>query len=760
MDFEEYEDKDGVRFSWNVFPSTRIEANRSVVPIGAMFTPLHERPDLPILDYEPVACKPPCSAILNPFCTVDIRSNSWTCPFCLNRNPLPPQYKNFTPAALPLEVAPQNTSVEYLLSRPVSTPPIFFFIVDTCQPADTLMALKQSIIVSLNLLPENALVGLMTFGTMCHLYELGYSVCKKSYVFRGNKDYTVKQVQDILGLMAPTLRGTGAPRPQQISASAMRFVQPLQNCEFQLINILEELQPDSWPVKGDHRALRCTGVAMNVAISFMETSFQDCPGHILLFAGGPATQGPGQVVGPELREPIRSHHDIDRGNAKHYKKACKFYEGLARRSALAGHAVDIFAGCYDQIGMAEMKYLASSTGGCLVLTDSFSSSLFKQSFLRLFDKDPNGDLNMAFLANMEVITSKDIKIQGILGNVFSLNKKTAQVSESEVGIGGTRAWRMCGITPTMTYATFFEVVSQSAGQSGNAPPNALIQYITTYIHSSGQFRLRVTTLARAMSPGGDPSIALSFDQEAAATLLARLAVFKAETDDHNDVLRWVDRMLIRVCQKYADYRKDDVASFSLSPGFRLFPQFIYHLRRSQFLQVFNNSPDETAFYRHVLYREDVGNSLIMIQPTLTCFSTDKPPMPVLLDTVSIKPDVILLLDTFFHILIFHGELIAQWRKAGYQDQEEYEYLRELLQAPRVEAAELLVNRFPLPRFVVTDAGGSQARFLLSKLNPSTSEESNNRFGSTMGTSTYVHTDDVSLQTFMSHLEKLAVSGSS
>ena len=43
----------------------------------------------------------------------------------------------------------------------------------------------------------------------------------------------------------------------------------------------------------------------------------------MLFAGGPATEGPGIVVGPELREPIRSHHDIDRDNIRYYKKALK-----------------------------------------------------------------------------------------------------------------------------------------------------------------------------------------------------------------------------------------------------------------------------------------------------------------------------------------------------------------------------------------------------------------------------------------------------
>lgn len=76
-------------------------------------------------------------------------------------------------------------------------------------------------------------------------------------------------------------------------------------------------------------------------------------------------------------------------------------------------------------------------------------------------------------------------------------------------------------------------------------------------------------------------------------------MFKAEVDDSPDVLRWLDRMLIRLCQKFADYRKEDPTSFRLTDNFSIYPQFMFHLRRSQFLQVFNNSPDETAFYRCV-----------------------------------------------------------------------------------------------------------------------------------------------------------------
>jgi len=77
------------------------------------------------------------------------------------------------------------------------------------------------------------------------------------------------------------------------------------------------------------------------------------------------------------------------------------------------------------------------------------------------------------------------------------------------------------------------------------------------------------------------------------------------------------------------------------------------------------------------------------------------------------PDRILLMDTFYHILIYHGETIAQWIKAGYQDLPEYENFKQLLQAPVGDATEILQNRFPMPRYIVTEAGGSQVNPLQS-----------------------------------------------
>lgn len=158
------------------------------------------------------------------------------------------------------------------------------------------------------------------------MHELGYTECAKSYVFRGSKDYTPKQVQEMLGLMTPSVRPNMQQppgRPQQPMGPAARFLLPVQQCEFQLTNALEQLQKDPWPVPNDKRNGRCTGVALSVAISLLEVSFQNAGARVMLFAGGPATVGSGMVVGQELREPIRSHHDIDKDNIKYYKKANK-----------------------------------------------------------------------------------------------------------------------------------------------------------------------------------------------------------------------------------------------------------------------------------------------------------------------------------------------------------------------------------------------------------------------------------------------------
>uniref|UniRef100_A0A8B9ZQM2 Protein transport protein SEC23 n=2 Tax=Anas zonorhyncha TaxID=75864 RepID=A0A8B9ZQM2_9AVES len=716
---QQNEDRDGVRFSWNVWPSSRLEATRMVVPVAALFTPLKERPDLPPIQYEPVLCsRTTCRAVLNPLCQVDYRAKLWACNFCYQRNQFPPTYAGISEMNQPAELLPQFSSIEYVVQRGPQMPLIFLYVVDTCMEDEDLQALKESMQMSLSLLPPTALVGLITFGRMVQVHELGCEGISKSYVFRGTKDLSAKQLQEMLGLTKVAVSQVGRGPQVQQPPPSNRFLQPVQKIDMNLTDLLGELQRDPWPVPQGKRPLRSSGVALSIAVGLLECTFPNTGARIMMFIGGPATQGPGMVVGDELKLPIRSWHDIEKDNAKYVKKGTKHFEALANRAATNGHVVDIYACALDQTGLLEMKCCPNYTGGYMVMGDSFNTSLFKQTFQRVFTKDMQGQFKMGFGGTLEIKTSREVKISGAIGPCVSLNSKGPCVSENEIGTGGTCQWKICGLNPTTTLALYFEVVNQH-----NAPipqgGRGAIQFVTQYQHSSGQRRIRVTTVARNWADAQTQiqNIAASFDQEAAAILMARLAVYRAETEEGPDVLRWLDRQLIRLCQKFGEYHKDDPSSFRFSETFSLYPQFMFHLRRSPFLQVFNNSPDESSS--------------------------------------SILPDRILLMDTFFQILIYHGETIAQWRKSGYQDMPEYENFHHLLQAPIDDAQEILHSRFPMPRYIDTEHGGSQARFLLSKVNPSQTHNNMYAWGQESGAP--ILTDDVSLQVFMDHLKKLAVS---
>lgn len=62
--------------------------------------------------------------------------------------------------------------------------------------------------------------------------------------------------------------------------------------------------------------------------------------------------------------------------------------------------------------------------------DSFNTSLFKQTFQRVFSKDYNGEFRMAFGGTLEVKTSRELKVSGAIGPCVSLNAKGPCISEN------------------------------------------------------------------------------------------------------------------------------------------------------------------------------------------------------------------------------------------------------------------------------------------------------------------------------------------
>ncbi len=134
------------------------------------------------------------------------------------------------------------------------------------------------------------------------------------------------------------------------NSALKRFLVPVSECEFALNSILDDLQPDPWPVKAGNRPSRCVGTAMSVAVGLLEAAGGQSRGsRIVTLIGGAATYGPGMIVSESLQEKIRSHLDIqkERDNTKYIKNATKFYGDLSARAAKAGIVVDLFVSALD-----------------------------------------------------------------------------------------------------------------------------------------------------------------------------------------------------------------------------------------------------------------------------------------------------------------------------------------------------------------------------------------------------------------------------
>ncbi|KAK4258218.1 hypothetical protein QN277_007690 [Acacia crassicarpa] len=798
MDFLELEAVEGLRWSWNTWPVSKSEATALIIPLSIMCTPLMQATELPVLPYDPLVCTR-CNAVLNPYARVDYQSRIWHCPFCFHRNPFPRSYSGIGETNLPAELFPTYSTVEYAPGKNTMSPkvnngsninlnrtwgnglsssskslssavsssslvssfssssllagggggdsrgigPAFVFVVDISSSSEELQSLKNELLLVLEKLPENVLVGLITFDSMVYLYDLGYSECSRMVLFHGDRAVSSNQAMQFLNI-----RHNSQMQPGKTPViSKQGYILPISDCEFNITNAVEEIH-STRNLVSRRRPLRSTGAAISVALALLECCLINTGSRIMVFTSGPATIGPGLVVDSDFGHAIRTHQDIINGQARHHGKSCTFYKQVSKRLSDASVVLDLFACSLDQVGVAELREPVELSGGFMMLAESFESDRFKKCLRHIFKCDDEGYLKMNFDATIELVTTKDVKICGALGPCVSLRKRNNLVSEAEVGEGGTYMWKLNTLTDKTCIAFFLQVNDEHKAQPGSA---FFIQFITKYRQGNMRFRKRVTTAARRWQGNQSAEITAGFDQEAAASVMARLAILRAQTCYARDVIRWLDDSLIRFSSKFGDYVPEDPSSFRLSSNFSLFPQFMFHLRRSQFIDVFNTTPDETAFFRLMLNREGVVGALIMIQPTLFQYSLDGPPVPVLLDVRSIYPDVILLFDSYFHVVIHYGSKIAQWRKLGYDKDPNHENFRKLLEAVELDAEQLVADRVPVPKLVKCDQHGSQARFLLAKLNPSVTQESTYTEGSDI-----IFTDDLSLQVFLDHLQVLAV----
>ena len=298
--------------------------------------------------------------------------------------------------------------------------PCFMIVLDTACPREELQDAKDSIGQLLALLPEECYVGLITFGATVTVHELsGTSPLPRSYVLRGTKDVTQEKVKKLLGLeltaqeYATYDKNTGSQVANELSAKS-RFLLPVSECEFVLSNILEDLQPDCFPREKGQRPYRATGAAIAVASGVLAEAHSAQGARVMVFTTGPCTVGPGTIVGRDAEEDLRSHRDLDKNSAKHFKDATKFYNSMGIRLATSSHALDVFACSLDQVGLAEMKLAVDQTGGQVILAEQFGAENFRKSLRKMFARREDGALEMLFNGTFSAFCTPHVMVQGCI----------------------------------------------------------------------------------------------------------------------------------------------------------------------------------------------------------------------------------------------------------------------------------------------------------------------------------------------------------
>ena len=518
---------------------------------------------------------------------------------------------------------------------------------------------------------------------------------------------------------------------------------------------MDELQPDAFPKNQGERRANCAGLAIEIATTLLMSLCNGEPGRIFLFLGGPPNIGLGKVVGVKLSETIRNFVDFSKGNpnTNYFKPAVEFYENVANKASRNGHSIDIFSCCLNQTGLLEMKVLSEKTGGIMVLTDSFSTMVFKESFRKIFALDENGFMKMSFKGKIDIFLTPPYKISGGLGAMVSLKQGGPMVSDNPIGQSGTKSWNIGCFDENATYSILLDVDNNMKINNQNNNRRCIVQILTTYVAGDRSTRLRVTTFLRKISSDLESNkleVAQGFDQEASAAMMAKICVERSYKEENMEIIRWLDKSLIRIMQKFAEYVKEDYRTFKLSKEFFYFPQFMFYLRKSTILQFLNASPDEITNSKTILLRENVNNSTIIIQPILFQYTPENPDCnPVLLDVKNMKNDCVLLLDAFFFICVWHGDNVCKWRDDDIQSDPEYDNIKQMLELPQEYAQSLVSQRNPIPRFVSCDSGSGQERLIKFILNANTD-------ASNKTVEDGFVSDDVSYKVFMDHLSKKAV----
>ncbi|KAH9385481.1 protein transport protein SEC23 [Nematocida major] len=721
------EEKEGVRLTWNTFSNIKSETAKNIIPLVCLYKPLHgyHNDSLLKVGYGAVRCaRPDCASVLSPYSSLDFGSKHWGCIFCGRMNMLPPHYRDISAENLPYELFGDNSTVFYKGTQVSGYKRVYWFVIDVCSfDEERHLLLKEGLLTALESLGEDDHIGIIRYSANIEIISLENLEVRKLHVFPA-VDYTVAVLQKEF------------VAPGNSISPLSKFTRRKGDCLQQVQQIFKNLQINAFPVPTMERPKRCTGSAIQLASSIVQSTCAEGTGHILLFTQGPCTYGPGAISSISLKNSLRIQN---KDFSKLFTKE-SIYETIANNMGSRGHVIDIIAAGIDDFGFAEMRSLIEKTAGTSVFARDFNPYIYKESIKRMFAKDAaeGAAMKRVFDVRTTAKVTKGYQIKNTLGHGF---EQSADKKQNYV-------WRQGSLFDRSTSAFVFE-------QTSDAPAGASVhvQICTKFIDSNGESYERVTTIARSFGNSSNlGQLILGFDQEAACVYKAKELSVNADNGDGVDVIRQADRCLIRFMQRFCQFEKDSASTIRVPPSMSFFPEFMFFLRRLPALHTDGLSLDEVAYQRTILLTEGSSSTMCIIRPSLVAFHYTGERSPVELDSRSLKQDVALLVDTFHDVVIWYGENIASWIKAGIKENPEYWFFKDMLESLEKEANEIVEKRLPVPKLTKCDQYSSQERILLCKVNPASSVAN-----SVSGEGQTIVTEDIDFARFYEYLIKLVVS---
>lgn len=558
LTFDETDELEGVRFNWNLFPSTRLDASQLAAPLGCLYTPLFKRPkdtiQIPEISKNPIQCST-CGNYINPYIKFDRANMMWWCPFCEKRTFLPDKFHiPNSGEEWPKELGQTNSTIEYRLPEsinetvPVDLPLVYMFIVDLYKHIDekddrTFENLIDSIVQVIDSIAVGSLIGLITFDTDVNVHNLQdhtlvvfrdelLSQKKNQYkdIFETN---TISKILDKLNLQNSPIQSDYTKSPLVEKHYLIKLDSTTKPA---IVEYLKKLSPK---FSTTYKPARSSGLAHYVSSILLSTnSYKYLSGKVIFFTTGPGTCFPGTILNTQLSEKIRSHNDIVELNAPNFLSSRKFYNTLsyiANGQTIANSetisssvstkttdydipsgsprwSIDLFAGSLDQVGIYEMKALSSNTMGNVYLFESFGSFQFKETLLKTID-------NGSKLRNELIVkTSNNLKLSRLIGDVgytlpstYKSGQKLYNQHHEKISDTVTKfdcpiskkefsnRWSFNTLSDHDTLSLIFEMntASSSSELSIHGPTHVYIQFQLKYWDPLDScWKLRITTVCK------------------------------------------------------------------------------------------------------------------------------------------------------------------------------------------------------------------------------------------------------------------------